>query len=99
MKPRDVGRIVIIDGQLSQERTTRNLYVTLEMLISRGVWTSVSSLLATQIVVAACCSLAGCPAHVTLIGALVSGVVGVAIRGVLAWLSARKWRDTVSDDY
>lgn len=81
MKTRDVGRIVIIDGQLSQERTTTALYTTLDMLITRGIWTSVTALVATQVVVAGGCFVAGCPVHATLYASLLSGLVGVAIRG------------------
>ena len=99
MKPREVGRIVIIDGRLSQERTTATLYVTLEMLITRSVWASTTVVIATQIVAAAACSLAGCPSHVSLLVALVSGLIGVAVRGVLAWISARKWREAISNEH
>jgi NADH:ubiquinone oxidoreductase subunit 6 (subunit J) len=98
MGPRDVGRIVIIDGRLSQERTTAALYITLDMLITRSVWTSGTALIASQVVVAGCCWMGGCPTHAVLGITLLSGVIGVAVRGALAWSSARKWRETVSDE-
>ena len=96
MQPRD-GRIVIIDGQLSEERTTRALFTTLEMLISRAVWTSTMACIATQIVVAGCCYGAGVPSHITLAAALATGGVGVVIKGIVAWHTARKWRETISN--
>jgi hypothetical protein len=96
--PDDVGRIVIIDGSLSQKRTTRTVYVTIEMLVANGTWSASMALVGAQIVTAGGALLSGWEMKSTLLATLVVGICGVALRGAQAWITAYRWRKVMTDE-
>lgn len=96
-QPNEVGRIVIIDGDLSRTHTTLSLYLTIEMLSSRMAWASAMALAGAQILTAVGFSLAGRSSWDTLYAVLAVSLGGVVLRGVQSWLTSRRWRKIMEE--